>query len=257
MSTSIKNYTKYMHMIITLSLMLFLRYIPPFEGVTELGMEVLGIFIGLIYAWIFCGLIWPSLLGLLMLGLSDYGTVLGMFVEGAGNSTVLFIFFLYIFVGAIDASGLMPVIGQFFVSLKVAQGKPYILMALILFSAWVIGALVSAVAASILMWQVFYGMCDFLGYKKGDKYATLVVFGIFYAGLTGATVFPFKTYSIIPVSIYGMFTGNTINVLQFSALAICVTLIGVLCYILMCKYVFRPEVSQKILVVEKPGKLTS
>ena len=48
---------------------------------------------------------------------------------------------------AIDSSGLTEVIGQYCASLKIGQGRPYVLALLICFAAWLMGSLVSAVAA--------------------------------------------------------------------------------------------------------------
>ena len=59
--------------------MIIVGMLPPFGSVTVAGMKVLGAFLGMMYGWIFCGYIWPSLLGLLFFGFSDLGTVAGSF----------------------------------------------------------------------------------------------------------------------------------------------------------------------------------
>ena len=256
MSTIFKKNIKYIHMIVAFFLMAGIGLLPPIGEITKVGMEVLGIFVGLLYAWIFCGMLWPSLLGLLMLGLSDYSTVTDALASGFGHPTVMFLFFLYIFCGAIDESGLMEVVGQFLVSLKIAQGKPYVMMFLLVFAAWLIGGVVSAVASVVLIWKVFSEICGYLEYKKGGKYATLTIIGIFMAAMVGSAMFPFKVYGVLMLGVYESITGTAIDFLQYTILCMSVSFCIITAYVFVCKLFIRPQVSDKVIVVERPKQLT-
>lgn len=79
---------------VSLTMMIGFKYIPASEPLTPLGMEVIGIFIGMLYGWLIVGdLFWPSVAGMVLLGLSDYTTVAKAFQSGFGNNTVLLLFF--------------------------------------------------------------------------------------------------------------------------------------------------------------------
>ena len=54
----------YGHIVITLLLMFGFGQLPAVGTITPLGMKLLGIFLGLIYAWSATSLLWPSLLGI-------------------------------------------------------------------------------------------------------------------------------------------------------------------------------------------------
>lgn len=54
----------FLHIAIYLIITFGVGFIPPFAQITELGMRVLGIFLGVIYAWCFIALDWPSILAL-------------------------------------------------------------------------------------------------------------------------------------------------------------------------------------------------
>lgn len=45
----------YVHCAVFIFLLFFIRLIPPFGEITALGMQVLSVFVGLIYGWIFIG----------------------------------------------------------------------------------------------------------------------------------------------------------------------------------------------------------
>lgn len=258
MKTGLKMARIDKHTLITIALMLLVKYVPPMGDITPLGMEILGIFLGMLYGWTFCSMIWPSLLGMILIGLSDYATsVGGILAAGAGHQTVLFLFFLYIFCGAIDSSGLTEVIGQYFASLKIGQGRPYVLALLICFAAWLMGSLVSAVAAAILLWQVFNKICHQLGYRRGELYPKLVIIGILYAAMIGSTIFPFKVYPIIMLGVYQATTGEMISFLPYTMFMTVLSLLLVAFYILLCKFVFRPSTRKGTAIIEPPQGLTS
>ena len=53
--------------IIAVALMFGFGLLPPIPGLEKLGMQILGIFLGLIFSWICIGFTWPSLLAVLAL----------------------------------------------------------------------------------------------------------------------------------------------------------------------------------------------
>ena len=44
----------------------------PFHALTPFGMNIVGIFIGLLYGWTFIGFVWPSMMSIFALGLCGY-----------------------------------------------------------------------------------------------------------------------------------------------------------------------------------------
>ena len=62
------NKKYYLNSAIVVLLMALFRFIPPIGSMTTLGMTILGIFLGALWGWITCDMIWPSVLALVMLG---------------------------------------------------------------------------------------------------------------------------------------------------------------------------------------------
>lgn len=76
MSTSVKKgYMTIAHVIIMFALMFIIGNLQPFGTVTPMGMDILGIFVGTLYGWLFLDLLWPSLIALVALGMTGYMTV--------------------------------------------------------------------------------------------------------------------------------------------------------------------------------------
>ena len=89
---------KVIHILISLAIMVCFKFVPAAEPLTPLGVEVIGIFLGMLYGWLIANdSFWPSIFGLLFLGLSSYSTVPAVLRDGFGNSTVLLLFFFFAF----------------------------------------------------------------------------------------------------------------------------------------------------------------
>lgn len=65
-----KNVVSYIHVAIMITLMLCGSFLPTFGQITPLGMKVFGVFLGLLYGWVFVGILWPSVLGFFTLSLT-------------------------------------------------------------------------------------------------------------------------------------------------------------------------------------------
>ena len=98
---------KVIHILISLAIMVCFKFVPAAEPLTPLGVEVIGIFLGMLYGWLIANdSFWPSIFGLLFLGLSSYSTVPAVLRDGFGNSTVLLLFFFFAFTNIISAAGI-------------------------------------------------------------------------------------------------------------------------------------------------------
>ena len=55
----------WIHYVITFFLMFFFRFLPPVGGITPVGMQVVGVWIGVLYGWVTLSisgrLFWASL----------------------------------------------------------------------------------------------------------------------------------------------------------------------------------------------------
>lgn len=81
-----------LHLIIGFGIMALFWLMPPFSTITPLGMRCIGAFLGMVYLWSACDTLWPSLVGLFMLGISGYGGdggFNGLWMNAVGNYTVL------------------------------------------------------------------------------------------------------------------------------------------------------------------------
>ncbi len=233
----------WVHIGIVLCFMLFFGYIPPIEPITVEGMKCLGIFLGMLYGWITCGPIWPSFLGVAMMILYGFTTVTGVITAGIGSETCMFVLFVFIFTYQISQTKLDSYLATWLLSRKFIQGRPWVFTAVFLVGCAIItGITVNPFAMIIIFWTMFYDIAKSLGYKPYDPYPTLMVIGVVLACSLGQCMMPFSALVIIIGGIASNMTDLVISPLTWLMFSIPAIIVLTLTYVLICKFIFRPNV---------------
>ena len=234
----------FVHSVICLAIMFGFGQLSPIEPLTPLGMNLIGVFLGVLYGWIFIDIIWPSiagLLGLMLVGGMKPGLLLN---KSFGDPIVVMMFFIFVFCATINYYGLSKFISLWFITRKAVAGKPWLFTYTFLGSIMLLGGLTSASPAAVIGWSILYGVCDVCGYKKGDGYPTMMVFGIVYAAQVGMALIPFKQAALTVMSAYETMSGTHIDYAKYMFIALVACALCSLLFLLIGKYIFRPDVSK-------------
>ena len=232
------------HVIVTFALMFGFGLLPTFSTVTREGMQLIGIFLGLLYGWTASSLIWPSLMGIVAIGVLGIMPLGDFLAISFGNETVIFIFLLFFFIGFAEENGLVQFLGDWFLSRKIVHGRPWMLTFILLFAAFVAGALVNELVAIFIFWSIYYSIAKEFGFKPFDKYSTLMICGIaFCGGTAAATTLPFKLGPLVWLASYTQVTGVDIPYVKYVLFALPLCVLAVVAYTLIMRFVFKPDVS--------------
>lgn len=145
------NIKEWIHIIIGLILMFGIPMLPPMEPITEIGMQIGGIFIGAIYLWSMVGTFWPSLLAIVALGFTDYTDMNGIFAAFSGYLPLLMLFCM-IFFGAIGDCGLTQYIGRWFLTRKIINGRPSVFNFMMMVAVFAVSAFIDPLMALLVLW---------------------------------------------------------------------------------------------------------
>lgn len=240
-----KNTVFYIHVLITIFFMFFFGFIPPIEPITPLGMKMLGIFIGLVYAWTTTTLLWPSFLGMIAVVTTGVTTMTDFAALSFGNETVVFMILITAFATALDRAGLVNFLSSWIISRKIVEGRPWIFTLLMLYGAFLGGMLVNTLASVIFFWKILYTVCDEFGFKKYEKYPSLMILGIVFASMTaGGTVFPFRLTGLILLGAIESVTKMSVSFFSYILFTLPLSIILVLVYYLIMRFIFRPDLSR-------------
>lgn len=239
----------YFHCFICLFIMFAFGQLAPVGALTPLGMNLVGIFLGVLYGWIAIEIVWPSLAGLLALMLVGGMKPMLLLNKSFGDPIVQMMFFIFVFCAAINYYGLSKFISLWFISRKFVKGRPWLFTYVFMGSIFILGGLTSASPAAIIGWSILYGICDVCGYKKGEGYPTMMVFGIVFAAQMGMSLIPFKQAALTVFSAYETLSGVGIDYGKYMLLALVICGICSVGFIILGKYIFQPDM-KKLLDLE-------
>lgn len=150
---------KYISIAIMFAIYFVVGTLPPFGGITEYGMKILGITVALLWGWIVIDMVWPSLCAFIMFHLAGYLPIIDGLVAGIGNATVLQNLILLAFAAAITQIGVSDSIAGWIISKKMFVGKPMLLIFVLMFSVMILSMLGGGLAAVFLMWDLLKKIC--------------------------------------------------------------------------------------------------
>ena len=247
MSKISKNKSKmvYLHMVIGLFLMfIFGRVVPPIYPLTDVGMQIVGVFLGAIWLWCFVGLLWPSLLMLIAFGLTDFAPFPQIVASAFGGAVPTLLLFSMILFGSPEHVGATNYITRWFLSRKIFNNRPIVFSFIFIFATYVLSVAVNVTPALILMWSVLYSVLRELKYKPGEKYSTLMIIGTFLGAISGQASLPFRGSTLAIVSAFETTSEMTMPPLEYILLGFIMSVTVFIVYCLFMKFIFRPDMSK-------------
>lgn len=238
----------YLHSAITIVIMFGFGHISPPEPITPVGMEILGIFLALLYGWTFADQVWPSILGVVALSLTGYAPLAALLKDGFGNNTVLLMWAMLLIAALVDSSGVSKFIATYFITRKFVLGKPWILISTFFFTVFIMSAMTSSVPSIVVGWGILYCILKQLGYKPGDGLTSYMVVGVVYCCLIGLALFPWKVLQMVVLGMYTSTTGLNLDYSAYIALTLPVSIAAVTGYILFGKFFCRLNVEKLKMV---------
>ncbi len=248
----------YVHMVIILAFMFFFKYLPAQEPITQVGMGVLGVFIGWVYGCLTVGIVWPSMIGLIAFGLTGYNAGIGAtMISAFGSNNVLILMFVLGMLGVLENAGLTEWIALKIIRAKIGEGRPWVMVALLLAAAYVLVAVTFSWASVLFVWAVFYKIVEKQGIVKG-KYTQYAMFTIMIGSIIGGQVIPFSGPVLNMQSAYTGAGGELPSIGTHMLWMFIVTVIIGAVWLLVGKYVFKIEpVAIARENIQEPEKLSS
>ena len=238
------SFVPWIHTIVMFVLLASGWFLPTISTITPFGMKIVGIFIGLIYGWMFVGLIWPSLTGMLFLSFAGLGTAKAVFGQGFGSEIVLLIIFFGVFTKWLEDIGLTKTFAQWLLTRKFLSGHPYLFIFMIFFVTFMCGFFVGIYATIFLMWGICYQMLASLGYGKREKTSAFLLIGVAYVSIMGMTIKPWSPWSLLGTSAMTNATGLVYDFLPYSTFMCAISLASILLFILAGKFIIRIDVTK-------------
>lgn len=186
-----KNKKMYMHIVIMFAIIIAVWNMPAFGQITDVGMRVLGVFLGIVYGWIFIDLLWVSFAGFALLTVTGYCSATEAFASGFGNATFLMVLLPAAFAIALNEIGISDGIAYWILSRKIFIGRPWLLIVAICTTSFLMGLFNGGMAAVFLMWTIAIKIGEINGYKSGSRVLNMLIAFIVYIAMTAPAMVPF------------------------------------------------------------------
>lgn len=238
------NYHLLIHCGIMVAIMLIIGNMPAPAPITPLGMRFLGIFLGVLYGWTACGLLWPSLIGMCAVAFSGMYDKLEEFWHiSFGSETAIFILFMMVFTGVMQEVGLIDYLANLLISFKILNNRPWLFSGFCIM-ACCICAIINAFASILIFWEIIYILSKKFGFKPYDKWPTLMLIGTIIASTWGGMIMPYQPVPLVVLKTYQSVSGAEIGFFQYVCFALPIAFLVTLSYVFICRFVFRPDLKE-------------
>ena len=222
------------------------KYVPPFEGLSPLSMEVLGIFIGAIILWLFISINWTSMVIIIALMFTPLYTASEVIAGSMGSWVVSFVMFTSALCYVLKQAGVFRRCAIWIITRKLVSKGPWHFISVLTAAMIFIGAFVSQLTVFLIFLPIVYEIFNELGYKKGEKVPALIMICILL--FTTFTNFVTPIAHIMPImgmALYTRFTdGLTIGFLEYSAVGIPLCIVLVVIVLVFLKITFKADFSK-------------
>lgn len=237
----LKNNKQLIHYIICALLIFGLAYVPPFGMLTPRGMAMLGVFIGAVYGWSTIGMLYPSMLALVGMGLElGMSTVLA---ASFGTPMIMMMIVMLIIMQLLNDTGATEIIASKLITNKLTMGRPWMFMTLFLIAVFVC-SIINPIVALMLFMGFLRQVCVSTGIPLRSPFTAVMAIGMTMAALLGQCSLPFYNAGIQYYATIGAMFQLQIPYLQWIIFFFFVGLLMIVGVIFAAKFVLRLDVSK-------------
>lgn len=237
--------------------------LPPVEPLTEMGMDVLGFFIGTVLLLSLVDTTWPAILCLPLFSLTGVMTLNETIIASLGNWITMFVIMSFALTHALNSAGVTARLTAFYMSRKFVSKDPWTFTFALITLGMIIGLFLDPVPTVAFFMMFSNKIFRELGYKTTDRYPHMVTMALAFAiNIAGGMTPISHPLAILGMGIYQQATGNSINLFTYMAYAVPV---GILIYIgmlIVLRLFFKPDMKNfenfdvnKVLSEVKPMDL--
>lgn len=242
-----KGYTpmQWVHMVITLALMFLFGYLPPFATVTPLGMKLLGVFIGVIYAYSACGdIIWPSLFAIIAFGISGYSSMAQVITNGLGHNVVFQSIVGFVAAGSLSYYGFGKWFVRWSLSKPIFKKSPmlYVWAFFVIFGLSCV--VVNQIVLSLILYGIWNDIADNCGYDEKSGFRYVGFGGVMLSTVLGGGMIPYQSWMLGLANNWSAAVGTQLNMGVMACITIPTTVLIITAYVFVSKWIFKIDYSK-------------
>lgn len=233
----------WIHSIIILFLYFGFQYLPPVLSLSQQGMAIIGIFIGLIYGLSTINSIWVSLLAIFAVPFNGIAPLAQTLASGLGSDSNFLMMFMMAVAEILAANNITKFMAFWLMSRNFLKGRPWLFSFCIIYGMFLIGSLGATFGLIIIFWSIITTVCKETGMKPYDKWPTLMIFGVCLAALFTGSMWMFRGNPLFLSQAWKQVSGVSIDMFTYSFFNFAMATISIIVFTLICKFIFKVDVS--------------
>lgn len=226
------------------ALLLFLL-LPPIEPLTVMGMRAIGIFLFTIFWWATVSIGYPSLITIVLFVVTGVMKPQVAFASSWGHWTILWMMASMGLTEALKNTGFSRRFALWFVTRPFVAGRPWVLITMFLLACTAVGSVMAGAATCIVFVTIAEPMLEALGYKKGDRFAAMLIMATAWTASAALSTTPIShVMAIMMIDFIERDFNFSINFVQWMLFGIPMGLIVLAMLIAFFRFVVRPDVSR-------------
>ena len=175
--------------------------VKPFGPVTAMGVNTIGVFLGVIIVSLFSNqLFYATLLGMSALVFRGYFDTASASSAFLGNQTIIQLIMVTAICGILEKEGTMKVLAKKLLTIEALKGKPTLLITTFFITTYFVSMFVGFVSTCIMMFSLFDSIREEAGYEKKDAFSKLMLLGI-YISCMGTYALPYVGIQMLTIAI--------------------------------------------------------
>ena len=221
------------------------KVLPPMGGLTSAGMQVLGIFAGVLVMWLTIAIHCPSLLGIAMLATVPGLNLNKLLAVSVGNSTFSFLLFTFMCTYALSKTPFVKRCAIRFICSRIARKGSWWFLISYCASVLIIGMFMSPVVLFVIYLPILDAICEELQLQNKDSLTNSMVLGQLICAEMSCGMTPIAhVFPIMALGFYSAATGKTIAYGDYMMFAVPVGLICFGALMLIFRFVLKPNMSK-------------
>jgi len=251
MLTSEKNQSikiekgKLMKTIFSFAVMLVFVLLPPIAPITEIGMDVLGVFIGTVLLLSLVDTVWPSLLCIPLFALTGVMSLNDAIIGSIGSWVTMFVIMSFILTYALNSTGFTARLTAWFMSRKFVNRSPWTFTVSLISLGLIVGLFLDPVPVTAFFMVFSNKIFKELGYKKTDRYPHMVTMALaFTINIAGGMTPISHPLAILGMGIYQNVVGESISLLTYMMYGVPTGLFIFAGLLIVLRIFFKPDMSK-------------
>lgn len=236
---------KYVCVIIMIAIATIISNLPPFAQITEYGMKAMGCFAAAIFGWLTVGMSWTGFTMIIVSSIIGIVSMDDILLKGFGNTTTIMVILGMMLFAILAQTQISKKIAGRLLNLKIAQGRPWVFFAILVFTAWIVAFLAAGIVAILIMIPIITAICEECGYERFHKTTTIMYIGVALGAVLGGLTIPVRGMPIYLLAMFkSMYPDVAIPFLNYFIFTTIFTLLILVVFILFTKLCVRVDLSR-------------